>query len=102
MDLINVSLCVFPSLEKGNVKHGAANVIPLISPPDFAALERSSIYQVNLLTHRPFKVMALIGARHNGLLILCELTITKNEVKWFTNALPYLRHSGSGGVKFIL
>ena len=59
MDLINVSLCVFPSLEKGNVKHGAANVIPLISPSDFAALEKSSIYQVNMLVHCLLNDMAM-------------------------------------------
>ncbi|XP_065057535.1 protein dopey-1-like isoform X2 [Rhopilema esculentum] len=45
LDLINVSLCVFPSLDRGHVTKGAANIIPLISHRDFSILEKSAVYK---------------------------------------------------------
>ncbi len=48
LDLINVSLCVFPSSSRDSTSSGSANVVPLISKEDFDILEKSTIYKVCL------------------------------------------------------
>ena len=51
LDLINVSLCVYPDRRSQRLSPVTANVVPLITREDFALLEASSIYKVCLAAH---------------------------------------------------
>ena len=46
LDLINVSLCVFPPCDRNQPMENSANVMPLISHADFVILDQSQIYKV--------------------------------------------------------
>ena len=46
LDLVNISLCVFPSSDMNRREESVASVIPLISQADFVLLDRSRVYKV--------------------------------------------------------
>ena len=50
LDLVNISLCVFPSGGVNHRKESAASVIPLISHADFILLDQSQVYKVIILS----------------------------------------------------